>query len=152
VDRAKLGSVIGLALVIGAEFTYFALVIYLVVATIQSEHLKQPTINGAVVGATGALAGIFGTAFAALLGVDVGPKVLRGEPDNLWTKFRSMFTLPNFLGLGVIIYMVAGVLLGGTYLRWEVESPGVVKAIAVAFGGYAIAYVGKAYSDWGSGG
>ena len=151
-DRAKLGSVIGLALVIGAEFTYVALVIYLVVATIQSEHLKQPTINGAVVGATGALAGIFGTAFAALLGVDVGPKNLQGQPDNLWTKFRSMFTLPNFLALGVIIYMVAGALLGGTYLRWEVESPGVVKAIAVAFGGYAIAYVGKAYSDWNGGG
>jgi hypothetical protein len=52
------------------------------------------------------------------------------------------------LGAGVILYMVAGVLLGGTYVVREVESPGVVKAIAVAFGGYVIAYVGKAYSDW----
>jgi hypothetical protein len=146
-DRTKLGAAIGLVLVVGAEFMYLALVIYLVVATFQSEHLKQATINGAVVGATGALAGIFGTAFAALLGVDVGPRELAGK-DTLWLKVRSMFTLNNVLGAGVILYMVAGVLLGGTYVIREVESPGVVKAVAVAFGGYVIAYVGKAYSDW----
>jgi len=144
-DRTKLGAAIGLVLVLGAEFVYFALVTYLIVATFQSDHLKQPTINGAVVGAAGALAGIFGTAFAALLGL---PVVTKQNDGTFWGVVKSVVTVDNVLAAGVVLYMVEGALLGGTYLIREVESPGVVKAIAVAFGGYVIAYVGKAYSDW----
>lgn len=60
----------------------------------------------------------------------------------------GQFSLRNLLSLGVLLYMLAGAALGLTYL-WNVkESPGVVKTISVAFGGYVIAYIGKAYKDY----
>jgi hypothetical protein len=152
VNRGNLGAAVGLLSVAGAELAYLGLSIYLVVVTFQSTHLQQPNVGGAVVGATGALAGIFGAAYAALLGIPPagGTEGLRdlSAAGAVWRWIKSALSMNNVLAAGVILYLLASAALGATYLFREVESPGIVKTIAVAFGGYIVAYVGKAYADW----
>src|SRR5262245_62980699 len=60
---------------------------------------------------------------------------------------NKVLTQNNLLGAGVLSYMAAGAALGVTYLANQNESPGIVKTIAVAFGGYVIAYIGTAYKN-----
>jgi len=150
VSRDRLAGAIGVLLIGGAEVTYLGLAIYLIVTTIQSQHLKTPTVSGVVVGMTGALAGAFAAGFAALLGVPAATTTLEVEGRgvaNVWRWVVSALT-NNVIAIGVLTYLCVGAALGLTYLIWEVESPGIVKTIAIAFGGYVIAYVGKAVSEW----
>jgi hypothetical protein len=152
-DRSRLGAAVGLITLAGAELAYLGLSIYLVKVTLDSTHLQQPDVSGVVVGMTGALAGAFGAGYAALLGVPAGVRdeavrARRSSIGTLWRWIISALTLNNVLAAGVILYMLASAALGLTYLIRESESPGIVKTIAVAFGGYVIAYVGKAFADW----
>jgi hypothetical protein len=154
-NRGRLGLAVGLITVAGAELAYFALAIYLVKITRDSQHLHKPHVGGGVIGATGALAGAFGAGYAALLGVpaDVKQEALRARQSSikaLWGWLKSALSLNNVLATGVIMYMLASAAIAVTYVIWEVESPGIVKTIAVGFGGYVIAYVGKAFADWGA--
>ena len=150
-SRDRLAGAIGVLLIAGAELTYLGLAIYLVITTKQSQHLKTPNVSGVVVGMTGALAGAFGAGFAALLGVPAATTTREVEGRgvaNVWRWVVSALTANNVIAIGVLTYLCVGAALGLTYLIWEVESPGIVKTIAIAFGGYVIAYVGKAVSEW----
>jgi hypothetical protein len=138
---------------IGAELTYAALVVYLVRTTRNSPEGKVPDISDAVAGTTAALAAVFGIAFASVLGVPPAappdtPGLTATKPVRFFRWLGSQFNLRNLLALGVAVYLLAGAALGATYLKYNKEAPGVVKTIAIAFGGYVIAYIGKAYKDY----
>jgi hypothetical protein len=136
----------------GAEAAYLALVVYLVVRTLHSPHLSVAKVSDAVAATTGTLAAAFAVGYATVLGVP--PKDQAQErldatrPVRLLRWLGAQFSLRNLLALGVFLYMAAGAALGLTYLTHTVESPGVVKTVSVAFGGYVAAYIGKAYKDY----
>ena len=136
----------------GAELAYIALVVYLVRETWHSPPGKVPSVSDAVAATTAALATAFAIGYASVLGVPPADETTRGldatKPVRFLHWLYSQFSLRNLLGLGVFMYMAAGAALGLTYLANTKESPGVVKTIAVAFGGYVIAYIGKAYKDY----
>jgi hypothetical protein len=48
---------------------------------------------------------------------------------------------------GVFVYMAVGAACGLTYLANVGETPGLLRTVAVAFGGYVIAYIGAAYKQ-----
>jgi hypothetical protein len=136
----------------GAEAAYIALVTFLVWRTLNSPHLKQAHVSDAVAATTGTLAAAFAVGYATVLGVPPGgseEERLKGtRPVRLLRWLRAQFNLRNLLALGVFMYMAAGAALGLTYLTHTVESPAVVKTVSVAFGGYVVAYIGKAYKDY----
>jgi len=137
---------------LGAELAYIALVAYLVRTTWHSPQGKVPDVSDAVAGTTAALATAFAIGYASVLGVPPAGEQIHGlnatAPVRFLRWLYSQFNLRNLLGLGVFMYMAAGTALGLTYLANIKEAPGVVKTISVAFGGYVIAYIGKAYRDY----
>jgi hypothetical protein len=136
----------------GAELAYIALVAYLVRTTWHSPQGKVPDVSDAVAGTTAALATAFAIGYASVLGVPPAGEQIQGlnatAPVRFLRWLYSHFNLRNLLGLGVFMYMAAGAALGLTYLANIKEAPGIVKTISVAFGGYVIAYIGKAYKDY----
>ena len=136
----------------GAEAAYLALVVYLVVRTLHSPHLKVANVSDAVTATTGTLAAAFAVGYATVLGVPPAEHDDRrrdaSRPVRFFGWLGGQFSLRNLLALGVFLYMAAGAALGLTYLTHTVEAPGVVKTVAVAFGGYVVAYIGKAYKDY----
>lgn len=60
------------------------------------------------------------------------------------SSWRRLFTERTLLVIGVLAYMVAGFAACATYGLNDAETPAVLKTIAVAFGGYVIAFVGSA--------
>jgi hypothetical protein len=149
-NRPTVAAAVGLLTLAGAELAYVALAGYLVWITHDAAHLKAANPNGVVVGATAALATAFGAGYAALLGIPT-EKARAATPAGIGrvlTWLSSSKTLNNVLAVGVFLYMVASAALGLVFVIRQEESPGIVKTVAVGFGGYAIAYVGRAFSDW----
>lgn len=138
--------------VLGAELAYLALVTYLVRTTWHSPDGKVPDVSDVVAGTTAALATAFAIGYASVLGVPPADERRAGldgtKPVRFLRWLWSQFNLRNLLAFGVFMYMAAGAALGLAYLANPKETPNVVKTIAVAFGGYAIAYIGKAYKDY----
>jgi hypothetical protein len=135
---------------LGAELLYLGLVIYLAKITWESAANTVPSVSAGIAGTTAALATAFGVGYASLLGVPPSGQLWRAPEVEWWRKVwhwvtAVLLTQNNLLGAGVFLYMGAGATLGVTYLWNQSESPGIVKTIAVAFGGYVIAYIGTAY-------
>jgi hypothetical protein len=144
----------GRVTLLGAELVYLGLTSYLVWITWDASPGTPPSVTGAVAGVVGALAAAFGIGYASLLGVGATGQV-RFAPPASGSKVRALLawlnhvlTPNNLLGAGVFAYMAAGAALGLTYLFNEAESPGIVKTISVAFGGYVVGYLGLLYRDY----
>ena len=141
--------------VVGAEVAYIGVASYLVWVTWDASSGTTPSVSDGVAGVAGALATAFGIGYAALLGIS-GDGAAFAPPEGVqgFRKFLAwlnhVLTLDNLLGAGVFAYMAVGAALGATYLWNQSESPGIVKTIAVAFGGYVIAYLGTVYRNYGS--
>lgn len=139
---------------IGAEVTYLGLAAYLTWLTWTAKQGTVPGVSGAVAGVAGALAAVFGVGYAALLGVTPAQTEAfaavagRGTVRTFFAWLDHVLTLNNLLGAGVFSYMAAGAALGTTYVLNPSESPGIVQTIAVAFGGYVIAYLGLVYKNY----
>jgi hypothetical protein len=137
---------------LGAELAYLGLISYLIFITWESKSGVVPGVSDGIIGVVGALATAFGLGYASVLGVQPPskdpPQLQGGAIRRLFQWLHAVMTVNNLLGAGILFYMVAGTALGVTYLANQNESPGVVKTIAVAFGGYVIAYVGKAYQNY----
>jgi hypothetical protein len=81
-----------------------------------------------------------GAGYALTLGVP-GPEAgIAG-----WRGVGQLVRARPLLFVGVFVYMFAGFAVCVTYAVHEGETPDVLKTIAVAFGGYVIAYLGTAY-------
>ena len=139
---------------VGAELAYLAVAGYLVWVTWDAKAGTVPGVSGAIAGTAAALATTFGLGYASILGVPASGGDTFAAPANagplrkMLAWLDHVLTLNNLLGAGVFAYMAAGAGLGATYIFNQTESPGVVKAIAVAFGGYVIAYIGLVYKNW----
>lgn len=139
---------------LGSEATYLGVVGYLIWITWDAASGVVPQVSGAVSGVAGALATGFGIGYASVLGVSAATTPRFTPPTNaglirkLLAWLNHVLTLNNLLGVGVFAYMVAGAALGLTFIFNESESPGIVKTIAVAFGGYVIAYIGLIYKNY----
>jgi len=139
---------------VGAELLYLGLALYLSWITWDSASGAVPGVSGGIAGTTAALATAFGVGYASLLGVAqqgtpyAAPARVTGLRALWHWLINKVLTQNNLLGAGVFSYMAAGAALGVTYLANQNESPGIVKTIAVAFGGYVIAYIGTAYKNW----
>ena len=137
----------------GAELTYLGVVAYLAWITWNARAGTTPPVSAGIVGVAGALAAVFAIGYASLLGVPGPAPAARatgqGPVRSVLAWLNSVLTQNNLLGVGVFAYMAAGAALGITYIAHQSESPGIVKTIAVAFGGYVVAYIGRVYKDYG---
>jgi hypothetical protein len=126
-----------------AEMAFLALIISFVVQTIQAKAGSPPDLPDVQVSAAGALAVALGGGYAFMLGIPT--KTPADSEASILNVVKTMFSEKLWLSLGVIFYMVAGIATCLAYGLNETETPGILKTIAVGFGGYVIAYIGAAY-------
>jgi hypothetical protein len=120
-----------------AELVFVALIGKFVYETWDATGNTPPDLSGVQASAAGALAVAFGAGYAAFLGVPA-------ETAQFRIRLKGLFKEKAFAVLGVIVYMLAGFATCITYGLNEDETPAVLRTIAVAFGGYVIAFVGSA--------
>lgn len=130
-----------------AEMAFLGLVISFVWRTVAAKSGLPPDLPTVQVSAAGALAVALGGGFAVALGVSPTPVVGAAEEKKptLWDSIKSVLSEKLWLSLGVVAYIVAGAAACVVYGLFEAETPGILKTIAVGFGGYVIAYIGAAY-------
>jgi len=68
-----------------------------------------------------------------------------GTSAMAWLTKKNLGSGEFFVFMGVLVYMAVGAACGLIYLANVDETPGLVKRVAIAFGGYVIAYLGAAY-------
>ena len=131
----------------------------------------QPALDGALVAAAAALAGVLGSAFALEIGTTTDPastnhglRSFVAEADSadkgsnarlavarLWQALsidpRSTRSSSWPKTFGIWVYALVGSAVAVTYVLNEAETPGAIKALAVAFGGYVITLVNGAYKN-----
>jgi hypothetical protein len=109
-----------------------------------SPSLPQPIEN-----ASGALAVAFGAGYAAVPGLQQagGGAAFFGAFTN-WDRFKHFLTTQALLVIGALLYMAVGAAVCVTYVANGGETPGLVRTVAIAVGGYVIAYLGVAYRVW----
>jgi hypothetical protein len=138
----------------GAEAAYVGLAVYLAWITFEAQSHQAPSVSATVSGATGALAAAFGVGYATVVDAQAadGRRVagLIGESrlGSLAGAIGNALSIRRLLGVGVLLYLLASMLLGVAYVTNSSESPAVVRTIAVAFGGYVISFVGLAYKGY----
>jgi hypothetical protein len=136
----------------GAEAAYVALAVYLAWITFDAPDGLAPEVPDTIAAAAGALATAFGVGYATVIDkqaahIDAAALVPRPKPGML-AAIGNALSIRRLLGVGVILYMVASMLLGVAYVTNSAESPAVVRTIAVAFGGYVIGFIGLAYKGY----
>jgi uncharacterized YccA/Bax inhibitor family protein len=136
--RAELIRSITLA---AAELAFVVLIVRFVVLTFQAKSGTPPDLSSVQVDAAAGLAVVLGGGYSLVLGTATPP----GEGESLTTSLRQVVGEKDLLFVGVIVYMLAGFAVCIAYASNEAETPAVLKTIAVAFGGYVVAYIGTAY-------
>jgi hypothetical protein len=164
------GQIAGLSVLKGlilyaAVFAFAALYVYFIVKIFQANPGKTPAFDGSLVSAAAALAGVLGSAFALEVGTptDVkgtnaglsralahtGPSRRHKALAQLWRVLsldprdtRSASWPKTF---GIWAYAVVGSTVAIAYVCNQNETPGTIKALGVAFGGYVITLVTAAY-------
>jgi hypothetical protein len=143
-------AVRGLTL-LGALLAYGALAGYVLWETWAAS--TAPTISNVQGAALGALAVALGAGYASILGVPPktgGTRITGTGWEKVKAWLRIVLLERTLLGAGVILYMLAGGAMCLTYAFNEAQTPSIVKTVAVAFGGYVIAYIGAAYERFGT--
>jgi hypothetical protein len=140
---------------LAAELAFVGLFVYFVVATWQASG-SAPSFSAVQVSAGSALAVALGGGYALFLGVEPKGAALQEwntlRTEGFWTRFwkflQYLFTIRPVLVLGVLTYFAVCVTICITYAFNEAETPGVLRTVAVAFGGYVIAYIGTAFRQY----
>jgi hypothetical protein len=161
---AGISSLKGLILY-GAILTFAGLYIYFIVR-ISEASVGQPALDATLVSAAAALAGVLGSAFALEIGTATDPastnhalrEALSGSAGakgktvtRLW---RTLSLEPSDVGsaswpktFGIWVYAIVASAVAITYVLNQNQTPGAIKGIAVAFGGYVIALITAAYKS-----
>ena len=140
VSRQQLTALVRAVTLFGSEVAFAGLFAYVIYETWDANSGKPPDISKPVEGAAAALVVALAVGYAGALGVQPQP----GTRAVAWfSKWPSLTELLLFLG--VFLYMLVGAACGLTYLANVEEAPGLIKTVAIAFGGYVIAYIGAAY-------
>jgi len=136
-DQAKVAAFVRAATLVVIEAAFVAMMASFVWQTWTAKAGEVPDLPSVQSSALAALAVVLGSGYALMLGLPA--------PENETANITTAIKEQPFLFAGVVIYMLAGFAACLTYGVNEDETPGVIKTIAVAFGGYVIAYVGGAY-------
>jgi hypothetical protein len=169
---APVGRIAGLSVlkglvVYGAVLTFAGLYAYFM-EEIVSASKTYPHLNGAMVSAAAALAGVLGSAFALVMGVpirttnealakDLDPARVDDHFDpkklRLKTRLRRVLSLepggtdqaswPQTFGVWTYASVASAVAI--VYVLNQAQTPPAIKGLAVAFGGYVIALMTAAY-------
>jgi hypothetical protein len=144
-ERQRLALLVRGLTLLGSEVAFAGLFAYVMYETWDATAGTAPSISGPVQGAAGALA----VALAAGYAGELGTAASAGISALSRATWRDLTTGELILFLGVFVYMAVGAACGITYLAHTEETPGLLKTVAVAFGGYVIAYIGAAYKQLG---
>lgn len=154
-------SVLKGLVVYGATLTFAGFYAYFMerIATAGTGH--PPHLNGAMVGAAAALAGVLGSAFALVIGVptdatneDLGIALTAAETRKKGrTWLRKVLSLEPGrsdlaswpLTIGIWVYAAVASATAVVYLVNQAETPPGIRALAIAFAGYVIAFMTAAY-------
>jgi len=147
----------------GATLTFTGFYAYFIYRIADASHLKPPHLDAAIVSAAAALAGVLGSAFALVVGVP-SDTTNEGLADDLKTvrvtgKNKRRAWVRKALSLepggvdqaswpltfGIWMYAAVAAAVAVTYLVNQGETPEAIKALAIAFAGYVIAFMTAAY-------
>jgi hypothetical protein len=125
---------------------------------------REASLSGAEVSAAGALAGVLGAAFALVIGVpnreeEVNTDARDGREWRLpkmtsnRKRLRAILSIrPRTvssssipLTVGIWVYAAVAGAVAMTYVLNQRETPPSVRGLAVAFGGYVVAFLASAY-------
>jgi hypothetical protein len=162
---AGLSALKGLVLY-GAVFTFAGLYSYFIVQITAAQAGVAPKLDASLVSAAAALAGVLGSAFALEIGTKTPDAGTNGNLSQALQqaatgKQRAAVRLWQTLSLepesttsaswpktfGIWVYAIIASAVAITYVLNQNETPGTIKALAVAFGGYVIALVTAAYKS-----
>ncbi len=154
-------------LLYGVTLTFAGIYAYFMTLIANAGDGSEPGFSEALVGAGAAIAGVLGSAFALVIGVPTpkegvnaklasaldaldenSPKVAKSTA-RLWQFFSfdpakaERMSVP--LTVGVWAYGVVGAAVSLIYILHPNETPEAVRALAVLFGGYVVAFVTAAY-------
>jgi hypothetical protein len=154
-------------LLYGVTLTFAGIYAYVITRIANAGDGSKPGFSDALIGAGAALAGVLGSAFALVIGVPT-PKegvnvklasalgalketstTMEKSTARLWQFFSfepaetKRMSVP--LTVGVWAYGVVGAAVSLVYILHPNETPEAVRALAVLFGGYVIAFVTAAY-------
>ena len=141
-------GIFGRFILLGAAVSYVSLAIFICVVTLQATGSTVAHVSDGVAGGFVALATALGAGYATKLGVPVNPNFDRNprQVRKLWEWIKAIFTTGRAIWIDIFAYFAVGGLLLVTYLSRQVQSPGCLKTVAVAFGGYTLAYITKTLS------
>jgi hypothetical protein len=173
-ERFELGSVPKIAglstlrglVLYGAVFTFAGLYLYFIVEISIAKTGVPPALDGALVSAAAALAGVLGSAFALEVGTTTDESAINhglGQAIRTATtpRERLLAGVRQALSLdassttkaswprtfGIWVYAIVGSAVAVTYVLNQSETPGTIRALAIAFSGYVIAVVTSAYKS-----
>jgi len=144
--------VVRLATVMCAELAFVALFAWIMWQTWAASNGQPPSISGVREGAAGSLAVLLGAGYASVLGIQPQDSAKSATPTGFVALSKSVkdFLVNRLiLFLGVFLYLLVGVASCVTYALNEGEAPAILKAVAVGFGGYVVAFIGSAYQRGG---
>lgn len=150
----------------GAILTFAGLYIDFIVQITAARAGSAPKLGASLVSAAAALAGILGSAFALEIGTttpdsSTNTNLSQAIDQAKTTKQRAATTIWQVLSLepkstssaswpktfGIWVYAIVASAVAITYVLNQNQTPGTIKALAVAFGGYVIALVTAAYKS-----
>ncbi len=150
----------------GATLAFAGLYAYFMARIVAADH-GPPKLDTAMVTAAAGLAGVLGSAFALYIGIPTDAtneglakaleqtesKSFFRDVDRALATIRKMLSLEPGgqdvaswpLTFGIWVYAMVASAVALTYLLNRAETPPEIKALAVVFGGYVIAFVTAAY-------
>jgi hypothetical protein len=167
-DRIAGLSILKGLVLYGATLTFAGLYAYFMTEIAIASDETPPDLDTAMVSAAAALAGVLGSAFALYIGVPTNAgEVNEGLQTSLqeakgkaWhSKARFLAATRRILSLepggrssasfpltfGIWIYALVASAVAVIYLLNRSETPEAIRTLALAFGGYVIAFVTTAY-------
>jgi len=162
---AGLSALKGLVLY-GAILTFAALYVDFIVQISTAHSGTTPKLDATLISAAAALAGVLGSTFALEIGTttpesSTNYNLYQAVERASTTKARLAARVWQVLSLepktttsaswpktfGIWIYALVASAVAITYVLNQNETPGTIKALAVAFGGYVLALVTAAYKS-----
>jgi hypothetical protein len=155
-------SVLKGLVVYGATLTFAALYGYFMAKIAAAANNTPPNLSNAMVAAAAALAGVLGSAFALVVGVPTdatNEDLSKALADQTDPKKQRLLFLRKILSLepggrklpsgpltfGIWAYAIVAGAVAIVYILNQGETPEAIKALAIAFAGYVIAFMTAAY-------
>jgi hypothetical protein len=150
----------------GASLTFAGFYAYFMEEIVSAKSGSPPGLSGVLIGAAAALAGVLGSGFALAIGVPTGAdqvnKALAAEvrknPSGFHKAVVGLRKLFSFepaddnrasmpLTFGIWTYAIVASAVAIVYFVHSAETPDAIRALAIAFAGYIVAFLHTAYGN-----